>query len=294
MFNQFDLVVPRSLDEALAAMADANDEGATLALSGGTSVIIDMRARRIAPEKLISLGNVADFKWTQLHNGRVEIGGGTTISDVLYSSDMPNAAPSLFTAAQVFGGQMVRNAATIAGNICSGSPAADTVPPLLTLDADITLSSAEGDREVKLNDFYTGFKQDVRQPNEIVTRIGWDRLSDNACNLFYKLGLRKGDAITVTGVAVTLVVSDGICERARIALNSVAPIVKRATGAEQMLEGQPLTPELIEETARQAVTESSPIDDVRASAEYRRHAVFVLTRRLLNEAWARLQTGESA
>jgi carbon-monoxide dehydrogenase medium subunit len=156
------------------------------------------------------------------------------------------------------------------------------------------LSSAEGDREVKLNDFYTGFKQDVRQPNEIVTRIGWDRLSDNACNLFYKLGLRKGDAITVTGVAVTLVVSDGICERARIALNSVAPIVKRATGAEQMLEGQPLTPELIEETARQAVTESSPIDDVRASAEYRRHAVFVLTRRLLNEAWARLQTGESA
>jgi carbon-monoxide dehydrogenase medium subunit len=107
-------------------------------------------------------------------------------------------------------------------------------------------------------------------------------------DLFYKLARRKGDAVTVTGVAVGLTAANGKCERARIALGAVAPVVLRAKQAESMLEGEALSPPLIEAAAHRAAEEASPIDDVRASAEYRRHTVHVLTRRLVAQAWDRL------
>jgi CO/xanthine dehydrogenase FAD-binding subunit len=183
---------------------------------------------------------------------------------------------------------MVRNTATVAGNIACGSPAADLVPPLMSLDAELTLASKSGTRTVALDDYYLGYKQDVRRPDELITRISWSRLPENSVNSFYKLARRLGDAITVTGVAVTLVVANGTCAKARIALGAVSPVVLRAKKAEALLEGQALTPALIDAAAVQAVAECSPIDDVRASAEYRRHIVEALTRRLVSQAWHQL------
>jgi CO/xanthine dehydrogenase FAD-binding subunit len=107
-------------------------------------------------------------------------------------------------------------------------------------------------------------------------------------NRFYKLARRKGDAITITGVAVGLTVARGVCTKARIALGAVSPVVVRASGAEALIEGQAPTPALIDEAGRRAAEECRPIDDVRASADYRLHTVHVLTRRLLSEAWASL------
>jgi CO/xanthine dehydrogenase FAD-binding subunit len=158
----------------------------------------------------------------------------------------------------------------------------------MALDAVVTLESSRGAREVPLAEFYTGYKTNLRQRDELVTRVTWPIPSDDTAHLFHKLARRKGDAITVVGIAVGLTVSAGICTRARIALGAVAPVVKRATAAEALLEGQALTPALIEAAARAAVESTSPIDDVRASAEYRRHGVSVLTRRLLGEAWEKL------
>jgi carbon-monoxide dehydrogenase medium subunit len=201
---------------------------------------------------------------------------------------MAEHAPSLVQSARVFGGQMVRNAATLAGNVCYGSPAADVVPPLLSLDAELTLTSQAGSRVVALNEFFLGYKQDIRRHDELLTEIAWPLPSPNSTNLFYKLARRKADAITVVGLAVTLVVEAGKCSRARIALGAVAPVVKRAVVAEDMLVGQTLTPALIDAATGQAVEACEPIDDVRASAEYRRHGVHVLTRRLLMQAWDRL------
>jgi len=165
------------------------------------------------------------------------------------------------------------------------------VPPLLVLDADVTLSSGEGSRSVALADFYHGYKQMERRPEELLTEVSWAVPADNSANLFYKLARRKGDAITVVGVAVALSVEDGVCRGARVALGSVAPFVTRAAAAEAMLEGESLTPERIEAAARTAMEEVSPIDDVRASAGYRSHCVHALTRRLLTTAWEQLAPG---
>ncbi len=269
MLREFELDMPGNLQETLARLP-----GGTL-LAGGTNLLVDLRARREDAERLIWLGNIDGFRDIKIEDGRVIIGGGTTIGDLLRNPAMAEAAPSLVAAARVFGGQMVRNQATVAGNVCSGSPAADTVPPLLSLDAEVHLTCSTGSRTVPLNDFYTGFKTNQRKHDELVTGLSWAAPGPHTANLFYKLARPKGDAI-----------QDGDrCTEARIALGAVGPTVFRAKDAEAMLTGEPLADDLIDSAARKAMEESSPIDDLRASADYRRHCIHVLTRRLLKQAW---------
>lgn len=276
----FDLDLPATLDEALALLGDG-----AMPLAGGTNVIVDIRAKRSQPKRLVSLARLKDMRGVRSANGTIRMGGRTTVTDLLRSDAIARAAPSLVASAQVFGGQMVRNAATVAGNIASGSPAADLVPPLLALDAAVTLVSVRGRRTAPLESYFLDYKKDIRAADELIDEISWDAPPERSCNLFYKLARRKGDAITITGVAVTISAEGGRCARARIALGAVAPIVFRAREAEAMLEGQALTPALIDAAAQKAADLSRPIDDVRASAEYRRHSVRVLTRRLVAQAW---------
>lgn len=284
MYAEFDLVIPTDIEGALAALAESESDTSVVPLCGGTNTMVDLRSRSVAPDTLVQLGKLPELRGIKEEDGKVIVGGTTTVSDLLRHPDMPRLGAAIVDAAKVFAGQMVRNAATIAGNICCGSPAADLVPPLLALDAVVTLQSKEGSREVPLSDFYTGYKQNVRQPNELITQVSWPVPAANSTNTFYKLARRKGDAITIVGVAVSMTVEQGKCEQVRIALGSVSPYVKRATQAEAFLQGQALTPELIQQAAESAVDESSPVDDVRATAEYRKHGVLTLTRRLLTQA----------
>lgn len=284
MLREFELDMPGSLQEVLERLPGGTP------LAGGTNLLVDLRARREQADRLVWLGKIESFRDIGIADDRVTIGGGTTVGDILRHGEMERAAPALVAAAKVFGGQMVRNQATIAGNVCSGSPAADTVPPLLSLDAEVTLSSAAGSRTVPLDGFYTGFKKNERKAEELVTGLSWAVPGPNSANLFYKLARRKGDAITVVGIAVTVTRDGDTCADARIALGAVAPMVFRAKEAEVMLAGQTLTDDLIDAAARRAVEQASPIDDLRASAEYRRHSVHVLTRRLVKQAWQ--MTGE--
>ena len=287
MYAPFELDIPNDLAGALAALANGAG-GSVLPIAGGTNLIVDIRARRERPDRMVGLGEVDELLGMEFGTERISIGGRTTVSDLLRSTEIAAAAPSLVDAARLFGGLMVRNTGTVAGNIASGSPAADLVPPLLTLDAELTLSCAASTRTLALDDYYLGYKQDARRPDELITRISWPRLPEKSSNTFYKLARRKGDAITVTGVAVTLAVANGTCTMARIALGSVAPIVLRAKQAEALLEGRALTPALIGAAADAAADECSPIDDIRASADYRRHTARALTRRLVTQAWNRL------
>ncbi|MBZ0218429.1 MAG: xanthine dehydrogenase family protein subunit M [Fimbriimonadaceae bacterium] len=287
MYADYDLAIPDTLDAALGILAD-NKTSSTMPLAGGTNLIIDIRSKREQPEHVVALNKIDELRGLKCDDARISIGARTTVSDLLASPEIAVAAPSLIDAAKVFAGLMVRNAATVAGNIACGSPAADLVPPLLSLDADVTLASKSGTRTIPLDEYYLGYKKDARRADELITGISWPRLAENSVNSFYKLARRKGDAITITGVAVTLTVANGVCEKARIALGAVSPIVMRAKKAEALLEGQQLTAALIDAAARQAVEESSPIDDVRASAEYRLHTVEVLTRRLVSQAWQAL------
>lgn len=287
MFANFELDIPQSLDEALSLLSTAAASPST-PLAGGTNLSVDMRSRRERPARVVGLNKVQELRGIVCDDDRITIGAGTTVSELLNSPEIAESGPALTEAARVFAGLMVRNTATVGGNIACGSPAADLVPPLLSLDAEITLTSKSGSRVVALADYFTGYKQDLRRGDELITRVSWPRLPAHAVNTFRKLGRRKGDAITVTGVALTLVLEGGICQKARIALGAVGPVVFRARLAEALLEGQALNAALIDKAARQAMLESSPIDDVRASAEYRLHCIETLTRRLLIQACSKL------
>ena len=284
MHADFDLHIPASLNEALTSLAA--DE--TMALAGGTNLVVDIRAKRAQPRRLVALSRLQELRGIRTTSNEVRVGGRTTITDLLQSDLLARTAPSIVASAQLFGGQMVRNAATIAGNIASGSPAADLIPPLMSLDAELTLVSHRGRRTVPLDTFFVDYKKDIRAADELITEISWKTPPQRSSSMFYKLARRKGDAITVVGVAVSLTAENGRCTRARLALGAVASVVLRARGAEALLEGQSLTPALIEQAARTAADLSRPIDDIRASAEYRRHSVRVLTRRLVEQAWQQL------
>lgn len=288
----FDLHMPEDLRGALDMLAQGKGSG-TFALAGGTNLLVDMRAKRCRPERVVGLNKLKELRGIECDAERISVGGATTVSDLLASAEIAVAAPSLIESARRFAGQMVRNVATLAGNIACGSPAADLVPPLMSLDADVTLASKTGSRTVPLDQYFLGYKKDMRRPDELVTRVSWQRLPTNSRNLFFKLARRQGDAITIVGIAVTVCVNGGVCTKARIALGAVGPTVVRAKRAEAMLEGQKFTPAIIAAAAAQAAGECSPIDDVRASAEYRVHVVQMLTRRLISQSWEELtQQGE--
>jgi CO/xanthine dehydrogenase FAD-binding subunit len=285
MLPAFELLEPPSLEDALKALAD----GGGRPMAGGTNLLPDLRARVDSTDRFVDLLGIEELCGIDRGNGRVRMGAGTTLTDILRDPGLRQAAPSLVAAAEVFAGLMVRNAATVGGNICYASPSADLVPPLLSLDAEVTLASQGGERSLPLDGFFLDYKKTVLRAGEVLTAVSWAPPEPGAANLFYKLGRRKGDAITVTGVAVTLAAGGAAegnrCTKARIALGSVAPTVFRAKDAEAMLEGEVLTAESIEAAARAAAEACRPIDDLRASAEYRRHTVHVLTRRLLRRAW---------
>ena len=282
MLPDFHLVMPRTLPEALDALSVA--DGCASPLAGGTNLLVDLRAKRAAADRLVSLADIAELQGVARNDGHVTVGACTTLSDLLRNPIVAEEAPALVAAARMFGGAMVRNTATVGGNLCHGSPAADLVPPLLALDAAVVLRNVEAGRIVPLDDFYLVVDKTMRRPDELLTEVRWSRPPPRSASLFCKLGLRKGDAIAVTSVAVSLSAENGVCSRARIALGAVAPVVMRSSGAEALLTGRPLTQSVIDEAARQAADDCAPIDDIRATAEYRRHVVEALTRRLVTQA----------
>ncbi|MCP4980956.1 MAG: xanthine dehydrogenase family protein subunit M [Gammaproteobacteria bacterium] len=285
MLPSFDLYQPQSLGDALQVLAKSDE---MQPLAGATNLVPDLRGKRETCRSFISLKALDDLRYINREGDRVTVGACTTISDILRDSAMETDAPALYAAAGIFAGTMVRNAATIGGNICCGSPSADTVPALLTLGAEVTLSSASGERTVPLDEFYVDYKKSVKRADELLTSVSWSIPAGNSVNLFYKLARRKGDAITVTGVAVMIAAQGGVCCSARIALGSVGPTVFRARAAEDLLTGKALDEGLIEQAARTAADQCAPIDDIRASAGYRLQTAFSLTRRLLTQAWKQL------
>lgn len=282
MLPPFDLSQPQSLADALQALAENGD---TRPLAGATNLVPDLRGKRETCRDFVSLEALDELRYIKRDGDRVTLGARTTIADILDDRGIKTDAPALYAAAEIFAGSMVRTAATIGGNICCGSPSADTVPALLTIDAQVTLSSACGERTVSLDKFYTDYKKSVMRSDELLTSVSWNVPSQNSANLFYKLARRKGDAITVTGIAVMITAGDGVCSCARIALGSVAPTVFRARAAEDLLTGKALDEGIIEQAARAAADQCAPIDDIRASADYRLQTAFSLTRRLLTQAW---------
>lgn len=281
--RDFDLLQPKTLTAALDALAP--NDPATRPLAGGTDMIVDIRSGRAAPTALVSLQEVAELRGIKRENGTLQIGAATTLAEFLTHPDLAHQA--LYQAAYNFANPMVRNLATIAGNINSASPAGDMLPPLLVLDAQIELVSKSGTRLVALDQFLLGPRKTVRRAEEVIAsiRIPALRPQSPVSTGFYKLGLRQADAISIISVAVRLERDGDTIRDVRIALGAVAPRPIRATGAEAVLRGQPFSENALKESARIAAQECAPIDDLRASANYRRRMIQVYVRRMLEQTW---------
>jgi CO/xanthine dehydrogenase FAD-binding subunit len=213
-------------------------------------------------------------------NGSIQIGGLTNYMKLINSPLLQAEAPLLVQAAELVGAVQTRYRGTLGGNIANASPAGDTLPPLLALNATVTLISATGERTLPLADLLQGPGKTALASNEVIHHISFDRLPANAKSIFLKLGNRQGMAIAVVSVALLLQVDrNNRVEEARIALGAVAPTPIRCPQAEAVLKGQPLTDILIEAAAESVHHGCAPIDDVRASAGYRRQMVKVLVRR---------------
>lgn len=280
MLPEFDLLRPKTLPEALDILTGAD----VMPVAGGTNVIADLRAEKHHPRALLDLSRLAELRGIRRENGHLVIGGGTTITELLHEPLIAQHAPALVQAARVFANPLIRNRATVAGNLVDASPAADTAPPLLALDAEVELTSATGTRHVPLADFLVGVRRTLRRPDELLTAVIWPVPGERTASAFHKLGLRKADAISVLSAAVALTWdAAGRCTSARIALGAVAPRPIRATTAEAVLLGEELTPAVIGEAARLASEAASPITDIRGSAAYRRQVTEVVVRRLLGQ-----------
>jgi len=284
MLPRFDLRQPRTLPEALTMLAGKDD--AARPFAGGTNLIPDLRGGKERGRNFMSLAGVDGLRFIRCLDNRIEVGARTTVNDLFRSEDIRRDAPSLHASAKMFAGHMVRSAATVAGNLCYGSPSADLLPPLLCLDAEVTLASAGGARRLPLVQFNLGYKQTALKPDELMTQLSWARPGPGTVHVFYKIGMRRGDAISVVNAAVGLTLKGKACSHARIAMGSVAPTVVRAEKAEQLLAGREIDDRLIDEAAELAASAVSPIDDLRASRDYRLHTTRVLVRRLLRQALA--------
>jgi carbon-monoxide dehydrogenase medium subunit len=274
---------PKSLDEAIELL-DRFAPSARI-IAGGTDLILELeRSQRPDTHILIDISRIPDLDQIILEDGgQIHIGPLVTHNHCAGSKLLVKHGFALARACWEVGAPQIRNRATVAGNLITASPANDTIPALMILEAEVTLRSAKGERVVPLSEFYTGVRKTIMQPDEFLTDITFNALPPHSASNFIKLGLRRAQAISVVNAAVAVIQDGGVVKEARIALGSVAPVIVRATEAEESLVGQKLTSKIIEVVSLKAVNASRPIDDLRGSAAYRNEMVRVCVLRGLRE-----------
>jgi len=259
-------------------------KGKATLIAGGTNVIPRLRTKAIKSDILIDINRLKNLSFIKEEKNRIRIGGLTTIAALATSKVIQKHAPILFDAANQLGNPLVRNRATIAGNLADASPAADIAVPLLALEAKVvTARSGKPPKEIPLDQFFLGPNQTVLRKDEIIKEVTFPRPNSKAKMAYVKLGLRNAMAISVVSLAVMLEVQGNHCKKARIGLGAVAPTPIRAYQTEAILIGKKVTTELINICSKKVLDEISPITDIRASAEYRREMTSTLFRRLGQE-----------
>lgn len=270
-----------SLDHAVRLLAEKGSSARIVA--GATDLLLEMeRGVRRGIDTLVDISRVPGLDRITLdEQGWIHLGPLVTHNQCAASRLIIARAFPLARACWEVGAPQIRNRGTVAGNVITASPANDSIAPLAALEARLTLRSSRGDRVVPLSEFYTGVRQTVMEPDEVLSDIALRALGPDERGTFVKLGLRRAQAIALVNVAVVLHLSAGKVERAAITLGAVAPTIIHAPEAEARLKGSDLSTVAITEAAALAAAASRPIDDLRASAEYRREMVEVCTRRAL-------------
>jgi CO/xanthine dehydrogenase FAD-binding subunit len=269
-----DYVRPRSLEEALSALARPHT-----VLSGGTD-FYPARVGRTIDEDVLDIGAIAVLRGISATAEGWRLGATTTWSE-LSETDLPPLFDGLKQAAREVGGRQIQNAGTLAGNLCNASPAADGVPCLLTLGADVELASRAATRRLPLDRFIIGVRRTALAPGELVVAIHVPKPAHEARSAFLKLGARRYLVISIAMVAATLEIADSRVANARVAVGACSAVAQRLPALEAALVGAPLDGSLADRVDLAHLAPLTPIDDLRGSADYRSDSVLVLLRRLL-------------
>lgn len=278
------VIVAKELNTALAALREHHD---ARLIQGGTDLMVEINFNHVKPTTMISLRDVASLRTIRRDQpGTLSIGSGVPYS-VIEGEPVLSDIPALAQAARTVGSPQIRAAGSLGGNLGTCSPAGDTLPVMFALDAMIHLNTLDSTRVVSIHDFMTGVKRSVRQHDEIITSIDFPII--NGWQGYSKVGVRNAMVISVASACL---VADHENANVRIALGSVGPTIIRCREAEAWLKSsqdlsadQTISLEVANEFGRRAAGESSPIDDHRSTAQYRRHAISVLASRLLRKAY---------
>jgi len=267
-------------NEACTLLARYGEKAKVLA--GGTDLMARVNRRLLSPEVVIFIGGIG-LNYIREEGDNLVIGATTTHADIVRSALVQEKAPLLAEATGQIGSPAIRNMGTIGGNLVNASPAADAATALLALGAKLKLVSAKGQRQVAVEEFFTGPGKTVLRPDELLQEVIIPSKRPGSKWAWQKLGKRKADIVAVISVAIALQMNKGVCSKVRIVLGAVAPVPLLAKRAGALLEGKKPNKALIEEVAKAAAEEMTPIDDVRATAWYRRKVSEALVKRLLSQ-----------
>ena len=285
LLPRFEYHEPPGMEEACRLMGDLGEEARPLA--GGTDLLVNMKKRLISPGHLVSLGRIEELHMTGPANGGFRIGACLTAAELAESTDIRKDYPALADGASRLGSPLIRNLATLAGNLVSARPAADLPPPLMAYGAQVRLKGASGERTLPLEDFFQGPGVTVAAPGEILESVLLEPRPERSGAAYLKMGVRQTLEISIVNAAAYLALEGDKIQTARVVLGAVGPTPIRAPFAEKALVGESPSAELFAKAAAEAARDAKPIDDFRASAEYRRDMVSVLTRRALETALER-------
>jgi carbon-monoxide dehydrogenase medium subunit len=279
----FEYAAPTSTKEAVALLAEHGDRAKVLA--GGTDLIVDLKHKPGNVQLLVDVTAIPELRGIEETDEGLRIGSMARYGEIMTHPLCLELTPEIVAASHTVGAVQTRNLGTIGGNLVTCVPSADSAPALLVLDAEVTVAGTDGNRRMPLQDFFIGPRKTCLKPHELLVDIRIPKANLGKPSLFLKFGLRKGQALALVNVAAALWLDDKkqIAEP-RIAIGAVAPTPIRAQKAEAHLVGKKPTDELLQEAAEIAVTECKPIDDFRASANYRRQLVRTGTYRCLKHS----------
>ena len=275
---------PETLDEACRLMEELGEKAKPIA--GGTDLIVNMKKGKLSPPHVVSLGKLKGLRALSYPGDFLEIGACRTVASLADAPEIFSRFTAVAMAAASLGSPLIRNLATIGGNLVTARPAADLPPPLMAFGAWVLLKSTSGERKVRLDEFFLGPGLTVMKPDEILTKVVIEKPPSCSGSGYIKLGRRRALEISIVSVAafVSLDGPGGVVRSAGIVLGAVAPKPLRAESAERILVGEKPRTGLFHEAGEAAARESMPIDDFRGSVAYRRAMVSVLTERALRQA----------
>lgn len=287
---QFDYHSPGSLEEALALLEQFGDEAKILA--GGHSLIPAMRFRLAMPENLVDINGLTDLDYIREADGWLAIGALTRESALEESQLVQDRYPLLADTAEVIADPLVRNLATVGGNLAHADPANDHPATMLAYGAEIAVQGPGGARTILIDEFFTGLFETSMAANEILTEIRIPEPGAGSGGAYLKVERKVGD-YAISAAAVQLTMDGDTCTGIRIGLTNVSPSPIRATEAEKVLTGQVLNEELIEVAGQAASDQSDPSPDLRGSVEYKRDLTRVVTKRAIAKAVERAKGAAS-